>query len=141
MTTMPSENASSPRIVAGARRALAAACLLLASLPAAPGGAQNFGAPGPDSVFRLAWQPGERRGQPTVTGTVFNDSAYTMIDVRLRVEALDGAGAVTATAIAAVPGMLTPWSRAAFEVALPARAAAYRVTVLSFDRFEGGTFL
>jgi hypothetical protein len=58
-------------------------------------------------------------------------------NVRLRVEALDAAGAVTAAYIGYVNGFITPGSRVYFEVPVETKAPSYRVSVLSFDPVQG----
>jgi hypothetical protein len=109
------------------------------SAPGAPGaqGAQSYGIYGTDSFFKVEWQPDERRGQPIVSGYVTNQWGWAARNVRLRVEALDPAGAVTATYIGYVNGILTPGSHVYFEVPVQAKAPTYRVTVLSFDPIQG----
>jgi hypothetical protein len=100
---------------------------------ASPTSAQSYGVYGTENFFRLEWQPDERRGKPLVTGYVTNQWGIGVNNVRMRVEALDSAGGVTATYIGYVFGDLTPGTRAYFEVSLPQKAANYRVSVLSFD--------
>lgn len=100
-------------------------------------GAQSYGIYGTDSYFKVEWQPDERRGQPIVSGYVTNQWGLATRNVRLRVEALDAAGAVTATYIGYVNGMLTPGTHVYFEVPVPAKAPSYRVSVLSFDPVLG----
>jgi hypothetical protein len=100
---------------------------------ASPTSVQSYGVYGTENFFKLEWQPDERRGKPLVTGYVTNQWGIGVNNVRMRVEALDSAGGVTATYIGYVFGDLTPGTRAYFEVSLPQKAANYRVSVLSFD--------
>lgn len=100
-------------------------------------GAPSYGIYGTDSYFKVEWQSGERRGQPTVTGYVTNQWGLSTRNVRLRVEALDAAGAVTATYIGYVNGYVTPGAHVYFEVPVQAKAPSYRVSVLSFDPVMG----
>ena len=104
-----------------------------ASSAAGPTSVQSYGVYGTDNYFGLEWQPGERRGKPVVNGYVTNRWGLGVKDVRLRVEALDAAGAVTATHIGYVFGDVTPGTRAYFEVPVAQKAANYRVSVLSYD--------
>ena len=97
----------------------------------------SYGTYGVDSYFKVEWQADERRGKPMVSGYVANQWGLGARNVRLRVEALDAGGGVTATYIGYVNGYVTPGSRVYFEVSVPAKASNYRVTVLSFDTIEG----
>jgi hypothetical protein len=114
------------------------------AMPNASGGAAAASGPsyavyGAERYFTLEWQPDERKGRPVVRGYVTNQWGWTMRHVRLRVEALDTAGAVTASDIAYVSGDVTPGSRVYFEVPVHDRAPSYRVSVLSFDPVQGRT--
>ena len=95
--------------------------------------AQSYGIYGTDRYFTLEWQPDERRGKPVVSGYVTNQWGIGVNNVRLRVEALDAAGDVSATDIGYVFGDVTPGARVYFEVPVRQKAASYRVSVLSFD--------
>ena len=106
----------------------------------AQGGGQStpsYGIYGTDSYFKLEWQPDERRGKPMVSGYVTNQWGLPTKNVRLRVEALDAAGAVTASYIGYVNGFVTPGAHVYFEVPVQTKAPSYRVTVLSFDPVQG----
>jgi hypothetical protein len=107
--------------------------LLLAGTVVSNVAAQSYAIYGVDRYFSLEWQGDERRGKPIVSGYVTNVWGIGASSVRLRVEALDGSGGVSATSIGYVFGDLTPGMRAYFEVPVPRKAASYRVSVLSFD--------
>ena len=94
---------------------------------------EDYDVYGAEQFFKLEWSVGERKGHPVVAGYIFNDYGFAARDVRLRVEALDAAGKVIGTTIGYVPFIVTPGTRAPFEVPVPQRAASYRVSVLSFD--------
>ena len=100
-------------------------------------GTQSYGIYGTDTYFKLEWQPDERRGKPMVSGYVTNQWGLTTRNVRLRVEALDASGKVTATYIGYVNGYVNPGSHVYFEVPVQDKAPSYRVTVLSFDPVQG----
>jgi hypothetical protein len=100
-------------------------------------GVPSYGTYGADSYFKVEWQADERGGKPLVSGYVTNQWGIPARNVRLRVEALDAAGNVTANDIGYVFGYATPGSRVYFEVPVSAKAPAYRVTVLSFDPIQG----
>ena len=93
----------------------------------------SYGIYGTERYFALEWQPHERGGRAFVSGYVTNEWGIGVNNVRMRVEALDAAGGVTATYIGYVFGDVTPGTRAYFEVPLAQKAASYRVSVLSFD--------
>ena len=83
-----------------------------------------------DRYFKLEWG----RSGRNVNGYVYNSGNRRAANMILLVEGLDGSGkAVTKTTtwVRDVP----PNNRAFFEVAVPT-AAAYRVSVLSFDWVE-----
>ena len=107
--------------------------LLAQACAASPASAQSYGIYGTDNYFKLEWQPDERRGRPVVTGYVTNQWGIGVNNVRMRVEALDTGGVVTATYIGYVFGDVTPGTRAYFEVPVAQKAASYRVSVLSYD--------
>lgn len=87
-----------------------------------------------DRDLRLEWTGSEdRRGRPVVGGYVYNQRAGSYaVSVRLRVDALDGAGQVTASAVGYVLGDVPPSNRSYFEIKAPAKAASYRVTIESY---------
>ncbi len=121
---------------------LAQACAsgdVLQSAPE-PTGTQStvsYGTYGVDSYFKLEWQPDERRGKPIVSGYVTNQWGYAVRNLRLRVEALDAAGGVTASYIGFVTGYVNPGSHVYFEVPVNEKAPKYRVTPLSWDPVMG----
>jgi hypothetical protein len=97
----------------------------------------SYGTYGVDSYFKLEWQADERRGKPVVSGYVTNQWGYAVRNLRLRVEALDAAGGVTASYIGFVTGYVTPGSHVYFEVPVNEKAPKYRVTALSWDPVMG----
>ena len=128
--------------ILGAMLTLTQACASGGAMQGAPGGAgpqggQSYGIYGVDSHFKLEWEAGERGGAPTVSGHIMNQWGFSTRNVRLRVEALDAAGGVTATYIGHVSGYVNPGVRLYFEVAVREKARSYRVTVLSFDVLQG----
>ena len=97
----------------------------------------SYGTYGVDSYFKLEWQADERRGKPVVSGYVTNQWGYGVRNLRLRVEALDAAGGVTASYIGFVNGYVNPGSHVYFEVPVNEKAPKYRVTTLSWDPVMG----
>ncbi|HSE03178.1 MAG TPA: hypothetical protein VLK35_03395 [Methylomirabilota bacterium] len=85
--------------------------------------------------LRVEWSASEdRRGRMVVTGYVHNRRAGVhAIGVRLLVESLDDAGRVVGSATGYVMGDVPPSSRSYFEVRAPAKAASYRLTIVSFE--------
>ncbi len=128
--------AGTPRI----RRALAAAAIAASLVGPAPGRAAETvepHLPGWERWFRLDWEVAQHRGRPVLRGSLRNESPYTMADVLLLVEALDGDGRVLAQKVTwASPGSLTPFSHTWFAVPAPGAAAQYRVRVYSYERLE-----
>ena len=99
--------------------------------------APSYGISGVDNYLRVEWKAEERRGQPIVSGYVTNNWGLGMRKVRLRVEALDTAGSVTATYIGYVNGEVNSGSHVYYEVPVREKAPSYRVRVLSFDPVQG----
>ncbi|HEY7203954.1 MAG TPA: FxLYD domain-containing protein [Methylomirabilota bacterium] len=127
-----------PDVIAAvsARRSVSSAgglALLLVLLLPALAGAQITGhAIAPD--LRVEWSAEEdRRGRLVVSGYVYNDRAGSYATgVRLRVEALDASGQTVDSTTGYVLGDVPPSNRSYFEVKAPAKAAHFRVTVLSY---------
>ncbi len=88
--------------------------------------------------FKLEWQGGDRNGKPVVYGKIMNDWGMPAANVRLLVDSLDASGAITNQRVAWLGTMLTPGTRAYFEVPVPARAPAYRVSVFAYDWVQVG---
>jgi hypothetical protein len=109
----------------------------LQTTPATPASTPSFGIAGADSYVTAEWQPDERRGRPIISGYVTNRFGLPTRNVRLWVESLDAGGRVTGTQVGYVSGNVLPGARVYFEVPLSAKAAGYRVSVLSFDILQG----
>ena len=108
------------------------------STPGASGASvQSYAIYGAERHFSLEWEPDERGGKPTVSGYITNQYGLSTRNVRLRVEALDAAGGVTAMYIGYVNGYVNPGFRIYFEVPVREKAPKYRVSVLSFDPMPG----
>ena len=86
-----------------------------------------------ERYFKLQWEGADYRGRPAVRGYILNDFGFSARRVRLLIDSLDTAGAVTAQTIAYVAGDLTPGSRHYFEAPVPAAAASYRVLVFQWE--------
>ena len=114
---------------------LAIVMTLLGSVASAP--AQNFGMGEGTTYFTIDWERGQYRGQPSVRGYIANHWGLAATDLRLKVEGLDVAGAVTSTTIDRIPGDVAPGSRAYFEVLAPP-APSYRLSVTSYAWVDGG---
>jgi hypothetical protein len=98
--------------------------------------AEGFGAP--PSSFRVDAAPRGFARAPALEGYVYNDGLYRITNVRLKVEALDSAGAVVEGVLGSVLGDIEAGSRGYFLVPLKTAASSYRVTVVSFDRVSRG---
>jgi hypothetical protein len=88
-----------------------------------------------ERYFTVEWQPGRWQGRPVVQGYVNNVSPYSVRQVQILVDSLDGAGHVTSQKVATLAGDLLGGGRAFFQV--PATPSpAYRVRVFTYDRIE-----
>jgi len=126
------------------RRGIVAALVLLLALPAlsaCAGRAQQLEpmVVGWERIFRPEWEVARRGDQQVVRGSLTNDSPYTVMRVQLLVEALDANGAGVGQEVTwATADVMTPSTRASFEIRAPAAASAYRVRVFAFDGAGGG---
>ena len=91
-----------------------------------------------DRYFTLQWQAGDTNGRSDVHGVIFNEFGFGARKVRLLVDSLDAAGAVTDQTLVYVPGDLLPGSRYYFETRIPAPAANYRVLVFQYEWIQAG---
>jgi hypothetical protein len=89
--------------------------------------------PGWARYFEVTWEPFQQRGQPRLGGHVVSKWGETATGVRLLVEALDAEGKIVGQRVEWLAGTVPPFSRAYFEVPVPAPAASYRVSVFTFD--------
>ena len=96
--------------------------------------AQDFGAGTPESrYFRVESSVIPGRKGPQVEGYVYNVYDYGATRVRLRVEALDGAGQRLDERIVYVPLDIPPRGRSYFRAPTAPGATSARVTVLNFE--------
>jgi len=97
--------------------------------PAGAGAPETAG-----GFFRAEWSvPALPPASTKLEGYVYNDSSLRVTDVRLRVASLDTTGRAVGQTMGWVVGDIPPSGRAYFEMPLAAPAAAYAVTVVSFD--------
>jgi len=113
---------------------LAIVMTLLGSVASIP--AQNFGVGAAEKYFTIDWERGEYRGRPSVHGYIANRWGLAITDLRVKVEGLDAAGAVTSATIGRVPGDVAPGSRGYFEILVPP-APNYRVSLSTYSMIEG----
>jgi hypothetical protein len=98
-------------------------------------GAQNFGVPA-NGYFRLDWHVEDKGGRTTIAGYIYNDAYRRAASLRLLIEELDRSGKPIRQTFAWIPGEVPGHRGAYFEVPVPTAAAAYRVTVHSFEWLE-----
>lgn len=116
-------------------RAAALATLLVALALPAPALAQTTSVGG--GAFRAEAEPDllGRRGA-AIVGWLYNDDRVGVTNVRVRVDVLDPGGQPVGSGEAYVYGNVPAGGRAYFFVPVPRYGAAYRVTVIRFDRVE-----
>jgi hypothetical protein len=88
----------------------------------------------PVGELRVEWETVARGERAVVRGYVYNEHQLRAENVRLRIEQLDANARPVATRIAWVIGTIPYRDRGYFEAAVPMAAAAYRVSIESFDR-------
>ncbi len=86
-----------------------------------------------ERFFRLDWEPGTREGRPVVSGYLLNDGGMPAGRISLLVEGLDASHEVVSQQVVRLSSVLTPGSRAYFEVTPARPAVAYRVSLFAFD--------
>jgi hypothetical protein len=86
-----------------------------------------------ETEFRVEWETTTRGGRTVVRGYVHNQHQMRAENVRLLVEGLDDGARPVTRRTTYVVGTIPYRDRAYFETVVPA-AAAYRVSVESFDR-------
>lgn len=109
--------------------------LLAVALFAAGAGAQE---PVPAGAsFRADAEPDllGRRG-PAISGWLYNDHAFAVSNVRVRVDVLDAGGQTVGSGEGWVYGNVPARGRAYFFVQVPRYGAGFRVDVVRFDRLE-----
>ena len=88
--------------------------------------------------FTVTAEPGTWRGRPAVEGYVYNKRIMRAARLRLRVDTLDAAGAVTSSDVRPLDRAINPSERVFFQFPQAAAAQAYRVTVdYVFWRYGG----
>ncbi len=98
-----------------------------------------LGVAAPAAAWDIQWQAEEPAGrQPRVTGYVKNESLKTTTNLHMRVDRLAADGAVVGTTRTTLVGPLASGDRLYFDVRVPDRAVAYRVSVEAFDWFRCG---
>jgi hypothetical protein len=87
--------------------------------------------------FRAEAEPDRlgRRG-PAIVGWLYNDRDEALTNVRVRADALDGAGQAVGSGEAYVYGSVPARGRAYFFVPVTRYAETYRISVVRFDRVE-----
>jgi hypothetical protein len=116
----------------------AALALIGGAASLSPAAAQNFAMVGGERYFRFDWEPGEWRGRPNVRGWLFNDWNWAARYIKIRVESLDASGRVTATTYGDLKGWVMPYGHEYFEVPVPAKAPAYRVSIAAWEWMQRG---
>ena len=101
----------------------------------ADAGAQDVTPAGPS--FRAEAEPDllGRRG-PALAGWLYNDHAFAVTNVRVRVDLLDAGGQTLGSGEGWVYGNVPARGRAYFFVTVPRYAAGYRFEVVRFDRLQ-----
>jgi len=88
--------------------------------------------------FRVGWSAfGNDQGASRIMGYIDNDHVKAAEHVTLRIDELDGAGQVIATALRPMDDIIAGHDRGYFDVQVPGQAATYRVAVNSFTFIEG----
>jgi hypothetical protein len=92
----------------------------------------------PACAWDIQWEASERAGKPRVSGYVKNDTLRSAANVHMRVDRLSADGAILGTSRAIVVGPLHSGDRLYFDVRVPERAVAYKVSVEAYDGYRCG---
>ena len=92
----------------------------------------------PAGAWDIQWEASERPGNPRVSGYVKNDTLRAAANLHMRVDRLAADGTVVGTSRAIAVGPLHSGDRLYFDVRLPERAVAYRVSVEAYDGYRCG---
>jgi hypothetical protein len=91
-----------------------------------------------EHYFTLEWEADQGpSGARRVSGYVYNNKGEYALDMRMLAQAVDASGTVVGQRIAFVPGGVSGWSRAYFEVPDLPVASSYRVSVWTYTWAQG----
>jgi hypothetical protein len=111
--------------------AVATVATLLGTATAA--GAQTAIA-GDESPFRFQFEQSQGPRGLAVEGYLYNALPWRITNVRLRIDSVDAAGTVVASATGWVLGDVAAGGRGYFHVPVSAQALTYRPSVQTFDK-------
>jgi hypothetical protein len=97
-----------------------------------------IGAAAPAGAWDIQWEAFERAGTARVGGYVKNDTLRAATNLHMRVDRLAADGAVIGTTRSILIGPIHSGDRLYFDVRLPERAVAYRVSVEAFEGYRCG---
>jgi hypothetical protein len=107
---------------------------LIGLLLGAPGArAQSWVLPRTDTDFRIESEVAQGKRGSTVRGYIYNSSGYSIGNIRLIVEGVDGAGQIVGTNVVPTLGVIPPFGRLYFEAPAPNGASNYRVRVGAWE--------
>jgi len=86
-----------------------------------------------EQFFTLTWTVGDRRGQPVVSGKIYNNWGFAAANVRLLVDELDASGRIVDQRVGWLGFTLTPGTTAPFEIPVAHGTPNHRVSVFAFD--------
>ena len=109
-----------------------------ACAPATAGGPLTPLVVGWEQFFKLTWTVGEHKGQPVVSGKIYNNWGFAAANVRLLVDELDANGQIVDQRLGWLGFTLTPGTTAPFEIPVAHRTPNHRVSVFAFDWVQTG---
>jgi hypothetical protein len=92
----------------------------------------------PAAAWDIQWEASERGGSPRVAGYVKNDSLRALTNLNMRVDRLAADGTTIGITRAILVGPIHSGDRLYFDMRVPERAAAYRVSVEAYDWYRCG---
>jgi hypothetical protein len=110
------------------------ASTLIGQLLVAPGaGAQSWVLPRTDTDFRVESEVASGKRGSAVRGYIYNSTGYSIGNIRLIVEAVDGSGQVATTRVVPTLGVIPPFGRLYFQTPTSNGATSYRVRVGAWE--------
>jgi hypothetical protein len=83
--------------------------------------------------FRIQWSATPQQGGVLIDGYITNTWGFPAQKVRVLVDGYDASGTQVGQLISWGPNEINPGTRVYFDVAVPAGAATYEVSIFSFD--------
>ncbi len=113
-------------------------CTAVSTRPDGRTGVESYVTPNAERYFRIELEPHQSKRGFAVEGYIYNTYGASADRVMVRVDGLDSNGTVLSRTTRYITGGVPRFGRSYFQIRVPAGAATYRMTILSFDWINGG---